>query len=196
MAEMIGIPQIAKQLKVDGGTVRRFLARVGDTLSIELHRGKGDKLLLSKADADRLIAAYDSRRGPISPDEEDSSKYDRFGFFYLIQLVPEALPDRVKIGFADNVEKRLTEHRTAAPTARLVKAWPCKRSWDYAAMDSIAREGCRLVLNEVYEGNVEGFIARAEAFFALMPNPNLERELSEFSPLYDAAKQDEEPDSG
>jgi len=39
-------------------------------------------------------------------------------------------PNRVKIGFADSVEKRLAEHRTAGPTAKLLKAWPCKRSWD------------------------------------------------------------------
>lgn len=48
MAEMVGIPEIAKRLKLDGGTVRRLIARVGDTLGIELHRGKGDKLLLSR----------------------------------------------------------------------------------------------------------------------------------------------------
>jgi len=192
MAEMVGIPEIAKRLQVDGGTVRRFIARVSDTLTIELQRGKGEKLLLSRDDADRLIAAYESRRGPVQTDGSDTSEYERFGSFYLIQLVPEALPNRVKIGFADNVEKRLTEHRTAAPTARLLHEWPCKRSWDYAAMDSITREGCKLVLNEVYEGDLDGFVARGNAFFALMPNPDIEKELSEFSPLYEAGDQNGE----
>jgi len=103
----------------------------------------------------------------------------------LIQLVPEALPNRIKVGFADNAEKRLAEHRTAAPTAKLLKTWPCKRSWDYAAMDSITRDGCRLVLNEVYEGDVEGFVRRGDQFFALMPNPDSEKELSEHSPLFE-----------
>jgi hypothetical protein len=99
--------------------------------------------------------------------------------------VPEALPNRVKIGYADNVDQRLNEHHTAAPTAKLLKAWPCKRSWDYAAMDCITREECKLVLNEVYEGDIEHFLARGDAFFELMPNPNTEKELSENSPLYD-----------
>jgi hypothetical protein len=188
MADMIGIPDIAKRLKLDGGTVRRYIARVGDTLGIELNRGKGDKILLSRNDADRLIASYESRRGPIEPSDEGASSYDPFGFFYIIQLVPEAVPNRVKLGFADNLEKRLAEHRTAAPTARLLKSWPCKRSWDYAAMDSISREGCKLVLNEVYEGDIGGFTARGDAFFALMPNPETERDLSEFSPLYETGK--------
>jgi hypothetical protein len=104
--------------------------------------------------------------------------------------VPEALPNRVKIGFADNVERRLAEHQTAAPTAKLLKVWPCKRSWDYATMDSITRTGCKLVLNEVYEGDIDGFIDRADAYFAIMPNPDMEKELSEYSPLYDSGTRD------
>lgn len=191
MAEMVGIPEIAKRLKMDSSNVSRLIARESENLGLELHRGKGDKLLLSREDADRLIASYESRRATVERPGEASSEYDRFGFFYLIQLVPEALLNRVKIGFADDVEKRLTDHRTAAPTGRLPKAWPCKRSWDYAAMDSISREGCKLVLNEVYEGALEGFIARGDAFFAVMPNPDIEKELSEHSPLYEA----DEPES-
>ena len=51
-------------------------------------------------------------------------------------------------------------------------------------MDSITREACKLVLNEVYEGDINGFLERAERFFALMPEPDKEKELSEYSPLY------------
>jgi hypothetical protein len=184
MSEMIGIAEIAKRLNVDGTTIRRLIARESDTLKLDLHRGKGDKLLLTREDADKLIASYEARCGPISTTTEDDAKFDRYGSFYIIQLVPEALPNRVKIGYADNVAQRLSEHHTAAPTAKLLKAWPCKRSWDYAAMDSITREGCKLVLNEVYEGDINGFLERANHFFALMPDPDKERELSEHSPLY------------
>ena len=59
-------------------------------------------------------------------------------------------------------------------------------------MDSISREGCKLVLNEVYEGDIGGFISRGDAFFAVMPNPESERELSEFSPLYEAVEPKDE----
>jgi hypothetical protein len=196
MAEMVKIAEIAKRLGVDQTTVRRLIARESDVLQIVLHRGKGDKLLLTKDDAERLIASNEARRGPVSAsaDGSDTAKYDRYGYFYLIQLVPEALPNRVKIGFADNVEKRLAEHRTAAPTAKLLKAWPCKRSRDYAAMDSIARNGCKLVLNEVYEGDINGFVERGDTYFGVMPNPDSERELSEYSPLYEADSRDESDD--
>jgi hypothetical protein len=148
MPELLKIAEIAKRLGVDLTTVRRLIAKESDVLRLTLHRGKGDTLLLSKDDAEKLIASYEARRGPIAENGESGAdaKYDRYGYFYLIQLVPEALPNRVKIGFADSVEKRLAEHRTAAPTAKLLKSWPCKRSWDYAAMDSITRDGCKLVM--------------------------------------------------
>lgn len=196
MPEMVTVAEIAKRLSLDQRTVGRLIAREKEALQLTLHRGKSDKRLLTKDDADKLIASYEARRGPIdeSAEQGDTPKYDRYGYFYLIQLVPEALPNRVKIGFADNVERRLIEHQTAAPTARLVKAWPCKRSWDYAAMDSVTRTGCKLVLNEVFEGEIQGFIERAEAFFTVLPPPDSERELSEHSPLYDAETQDAPPE--
>ena len=190
MSDLVSMPEIAKRLKVDGGTVRRLIARESESLKLTLHRGKQDHLFLSREDADRLIANYEARRGPISPSEEDAAKFDRYGSFYIIQLVPEAIPNRVKIGYADDVEQRLNQHRTAAPTAKLLKAWPCKRSWDYAAMDSITREECKLVLNEVYEGDITAFLTRAERFVALMPNPDNEKELSKFSPLYTPEEDD------
>jgi hypothetical protein len=61
-------------------------------------------------------------------------------------------------------------------------------------MDSITREGCKLVLNEVYEGDITGLLERAEGFFALMPKPDNEKELSEHSPLY-APEEDEGKDT-
>lgn len=190
MAELIGIPEIAKRLSVDTTTVRRFMARESEALQLQLNRGKGDRLLLPKDDAEKLIASYLAKRGPVAVGSEESAKYDRYGYFYVIQLVPEALPNRVKIGFADNIDKRLTEHRTSAPTAKLLKAWPCKRSWDYAAMDSITREGCKFVLNEIYEGHIKGFLERGDQFFSVMPNSDTEKELSEHSPLYESAEND------
>ena len=50
-------------------------------------------------------------------------------------------------------------------------------------MDSITRENCKHVLNEVYEGNIEGFIERGDKFFDNMPNSTDEVIFSEHSPL-------------
>ncbi len=139
---------------------------------------------LSRQDADELLSFFEQRTKGRTQESAGDISVQRFGYFYLIQLIPEAIPNRFKIGYTDNLEQRLSEHRTAAPTSKLIKSWDCKRSWDQAAMDSITRENCAYVLNEVYEGDMEGFIKRGDEFFGIMPSVGNDIDLSEHSPLH------------
>ena len=120
---------------------------------------------------DRLAQDYRPRlsRSGYSPDSATIG----FGYFYVIQLHPDDLPNRMKIGYTDKLEVRLSDHRTSAPTLRLVKSWPCKRTWEDAAKASITRDGCRCVGGEVFDGDLQVFVERAEAFFAIMPSPGM-----------------------
>ena len=188
MTDHVSYKDLARRLGIDPTTVRRLIERFGSQLKISLRKGQSNTSnakwahYLSREDADRLVAFYESRSGQRdTPESEDT--FQTFGVFYIIQLIPEALPNRIKIGYTDSLDKRQAEHQTAAPTARVLASWPCKRSWDYAAMDSITREGCTWVLNEVFEGDPEGFVSRGNAFFAVMPKAESDRELSEHSPL-------------
>ena len=190
MSEHVKLSQIAERLSVDISTVRRVLQRVADELGIIPTKGKQNVIYLEREDADALISYYEAHQSRPAGDAITEQSFQKFGYFYIIQLVPEALPDRVKIGYTDNLDARLAEHRTAAPTSKLIKSWPCKRSWDYAAMDSITREGCTLVLNEVYEGDLTDFVERADAFFSLMPTTENEIRLSAYSPLQESDEND------
>lgn len=200
MSERVTYKELANRLGVDPSTVRRLIERHGAELGISLQKGRANTSnakwthYITREDADTLVAHYEA----IHAGREIASEpepFQRQGFFYVIQLVPEALPNRIKIGYTDNLDKRLTEHQTAAPTARVLASWPCKRSWDYAAMDSITREGCALVLNEVYEGDPEDFIRRGNEFFSVMPAAEAERMLSEHSPLRGGDDSDDEDDA-
>ena len=44
-------------------------------------------------------------------------------------------------------------------------------TWEAAAIASITRDGSTKVGVEVYDGDYDVFLARAEAFFELMPTP-------------------------
>ncbi len=185
MPEFMTFWEIADKLGVGIDTVRRTVRRLKLTIRKErTATSKGSiAYCLGIDDANALISYFETRG--ISPLEgsTDEAGLQRFGYFYIIQLVPEAIPNRVKIGYTDNLETRLSEHQTAAPTAKYLGHWRCKRAWDQAAMDCVTREGCRLVMNEVYEGDVEGFLKRAEVFFNIMPKNSDRPELSEHSPL-------------
>lgn len=175
--------EIAGRIGVDVTTVRRTVSRLGLTVRKEkTPTSKGSTVhCLRVDDANELFTHFENRDK--ADNNSDSSSLDRFGYFYIIQLIPEVLPNRVKLGYTDNLETRLCEHQTAAPTAAYLGHWRCKRSWDHAAMGSITREGCRVVMNEVYEGGIEGFLSRAEEFFSIMPQNSDKPELSEHSPL-------------
>jgi len=193
MSDNISYKDMAKRLGLDPGTVRRLVERHGSRLGITVQKARGNTSnakwahYLSREDADRLAVFYESQgAGRVGAHEDGEGSEDlsqAYGAFYVIQLVPEALPNRLKIGYTDNLDQRLADHQTAAPTAQVLASWPCKRSWDYAAMDSITREGCTWVLNEVFQGDPNGFVQRGNAFFALMPKPDGKPKLSEYSPL-------------
>lgn len=187
--------ELADELGVSIDTIRRTVKRLGLNIFRRVTpTSKGASVAhLSIEDCDRIRVRFENAALQEAIEESDLDQLpslQRFGHFYLVQLVPEALPERVKIGFTDNLEKRLAEHRTAAPTARLIKSWPCKRSWDQAAMDAITRTGCALVMNEVYEGDVDGFVTRADTFFSNLPSQIQVSELSPHSPLLNSESDD------
>lgn len=190
MDDYVNFYELAKRLGVSYDTIRRTLVKFGDELGITVQKMKlsGSKGALTQCvsaeDANTLVAFFENKpKSDQIGGSENELTYRRFGYFYIIQVVPELMPNRLKIGFTDNLDQRLREHQTSAPTARLVKYWECKRSWDQSVMDSITRENCALVMNEVYEGDVELFVGRADAFFAMMPSSLVEVPLSESSPL-------------
>lgn len=196
MEDYVSFQELAKRLGVSYDTVRRSVAKFGESLGIIVEKRKvsGSKGALTQCitveAANKLVAFLEDKPKSDQLATESDVSFRRFGYFYIIQIVPELMPNRVKIGYTDNLSQRLREHQTSAPTARFVKYWECKRSWDEAVMDSITREGCTLVMNEVYEGDVESFVARAEALFALMPTSSTEIPLSENSPLRQSSKDD------
>ncbi len=177
--------EIADDIGVSIDTVRRNVKSQKTELKLEPQKQKTSSskgalvACLSSDDAEKLIRFYRTK-GTAKSGLNNNRNY---GFFYLIQLIPEFQPNRIKIGFADDVNKRFREHQTSSPTAKLLGSWPCKRVWDQAVMDSLTRTGCKLVLNEVYEGDIQGFKDRADEFFRIMPDPTTEIRLSEHSPL-------------
>ncbi len=190
MADYLTLDQLADTIGVEVTTIRRAVRKLQTDSDLEVLKGmvpgRSRSTLCVSAEHAELIKEYFQNRGretALLSGSADSYASGGFGFFYLIQLVPEALPKRVKIGYTDSLEIRLKEHQTSAPTARLIKSWRCKRAWDRAAMDSITSEDCELVLNEVYEGEVDKFVLRGDEFFSRMPMEAQTVPLSANSPL-------------
>jgi len=107
-------------------------------------------------------------------DKEPSPGSNGNGYFYIIDLIPDAPElNRLKFGFTKHVDHRLEEHRTAAPTAQVLKSWPCKRVWEQAAIDALGRHENQ-IRTEVFDvRDVDAVIHKGEQFFLMMPEvPN------------------------
>ena len=177
----ISIKHLAEKLGMDRSHARRYVLKLGFKPTKRRTRESGNQLTLTVTfdEADSILKHREEQgfAGQSKAVETEA------GVFYVIQLVPELDPRRIKLGFAVDLNDRLVQHRTAAPTARIVKSWLCKRSWEGTVMDCLASHDCRHILNEVFEcENLESLISRGDNLFSLLPDPRKEPELSDHSP--------------
>jgi hypothetical protein len=177
----ISIKHLAENLAMDRSHARRYILRLGIKPQKRRTADSGNQLTLTvtKDEAKSILKhreeqGFTDRARPIESD---------VGYFYVIQLVPELDSKRLKLGFAVDLNDRLTQHRTAAPTAKVLKAWPCKRSWETTVMDCLSAVSCRHILNEVFEcDNLDALIGKGNEIFNTLPHPAGKPELSEHSP--------------
>jgi hypothetical protein len=179
--EFVSLKQLAEELGLDRSNIRKYVIKRGfHPHSRRTAESKGQPTLALTAEEAEHVRAMRREEGFLGSTKMVAKEV---GFFYVVRLVPELDPRRIKLGFADNVSIRLSQHKTAAPTAVLVRYWPCKRSWELAVIDCLTAVRCRLVLNEVYEcEDVDSLMCRGDQLFALLPHPEQRAELSEHSP--------------
>ena len=179
--DFVSLKELAETLGLDRSNTRKYVLKLG--IKPHKRRTPNSKNQLSLAvtteEAQRVIRERETQGFTSSARIVESDT----GVFYVIQLVPELDPKRIKLGFALDLKERLAQHKTSAPTATVLKAWPCRRAWELTAMDSISSANCRLILNEVFEcDDLEALLQRGDQFFAVLPEPGKKRDLSDHSP--------------
>ena len=88
---------------------------------------------------------------------------DDAGFFYVIQLDPLNDPTAVKVGWSNNVELRVTQHRRVRkrPGAVIFKAWPARFSWEGLIIRHVRQCGFRRLRGEEYIADNPAALATA-----------------------------------
>jgi hypothetical protein len=180
--EFVSLKQIAETLGMDRSAARKYVLKLG--IKPQKRRTAESRNQLSLAvsgEQAKMILKIREDYGFSASGKPAESEH---GCFYVIQLVPELDARRIKLGFAIDLHDRLSQHKTAAPTAKVLKSWPCKRSWELTAMDCLSVTHCRHILNEVFEcDSIDELLKKGDDLFALLPEPGKRKELSEYSPL-------------
>lgn len=164
------VSDLATELGMDKSNLRRYIIDHGIGMAkVRTQSSRGQLTLALSIEGAEAVRAFRQTDGYASQVIVSNGP----GYFYIVQVIPKLLPTRVKLGYAANPETRLKAHQTSAPTAVLLKSWPCKRTWEQTVIDCITRIDCTHIANEVFEcGNLDTLIERGDALFALLPDLN------------------------
>ena len=165
--DFITLKSLSENLGMDRSHARRYVLKCGIKPKKRRTLDSGNQLTLtvSRDEAEQVVRRRTEEGFLGSPTPVGNER----GFFYIIQLAPDLKPGRVKLGFAVDVNDRLSQHRTAAPTASCLKHWSCRRTWEPAAIDCLTVEGCHRVGPEVFDcDDLDHLCQRGDDFFALM----------------------------
>ena len=173
--ERVVVADLADDLQVRKQRIFKLLPRLGILATQRREPTRGNQLVstVSIEDAKRIRASIASANGGDVLAGGDGSAVpvyaDDAGFFYLIQLEPSADAGRYKVGFTTDLDGRLQKHRCSAPFAAYLTSWPCKRTWERAAIDCCIRASEQLHTEVFRTADLAAVRVALEAFFALMP---------------------------
>ena len=183
----VSIREIADRIGIDRSNTLKAVKKAGFTPIKKRTPDSNNQpaACLSMSDAEMFIALRE-QAGHVPGKKrivDAGSTANDVGEFYVIELVPGYTGD-IKFGFSESARRRLMEHRTAAPRCVIRRSFPCLRGWERTAIARITRSDCQQVGPEAFVfDSVELAIARAEAFFNLMPHVSYRPELAADSPL-------------
>lgn len=176
----IAIPDLADELGAYRASIFKVVARLGIQPNKRRDVARKNQLVSIVTPSEALAireAVLRSRAAGDAAGDAGSFAVDE-GMCYLIQLEPECDPGRLKVGFTTDLEGRLRHHRCAAPFAVYKRHWPCRRTWERAAIDCMTN-GLEQLLTEVFRGSsLEEMARRGDGFFAVMPPVRVPAELS------------------
>jgi len=166
--DCVTLKELAQEFGLDRSNVRRYVLGAGfEPVRVRTPESRGQLTLALTMEDAEAVRELRNREGFIKSQIVDENGD---GYFYIIQLIPELKSERIKLGYTKNVRARLKAHQTTAPTARMLKAYPCKRTWEPAAISVVTKEGCTLIGGEVYDcTSLDAITNRCDTFFALMP---------------------------
>jgi hypothetical protein len=171
----IAVVELADELQIRKQTIFKVMRRLGiQAVKRRESDRRGQLISVIRRDEADVIRNELRRITSAINDGTSGVSYARYfsedsGVFYVVQLEPVHDPGRLKVGFTTDIDGRLRHHRCSAPFAQCIGTWPCRRTWERAAIDC-ATIGAEQIHTEVFRvDSVQIVIDRANKFFSMMP---------------------------
>lgn len=176
---LVTLKELAEEFGVERSSLRKWIVKNEfASCSVRSNDSRGQLSLAFTEDIAEQIREKRHAQG-FCFEKQFPAAVSNIGMFYAIQVAPDLRPERIKLGFATNLVERLAAHRTASPTASVLLVFPCRRTWEFAAIDAITDCDCIPLSNEVFDfQSLEELAVRATRFFSLLPDPNRKTEPS------------------
>lgn len=171
MKTLVTLRSLAEEIGMDRSHLRRYVLSLGvepqRTRTPESRNQPTLAITASEADyvrSERERSGFTSHHTPIA-------QQGPYGEFYIVQLEPVLLPQRLKFGFSTSVPNRLTDYRSSNPGAAILKSWPAKRGWEEAIIAVLsAHRNCELIGGEVYDcPDLDGLLKRGDCLMSMFP---------------------------
>jgi hypothetical protein len=169
--DRVTIADVADELQAHRPTIFKIVRRLGIDTQKRRDKDRGNQQVdtIASSDIDRVREALLSGRRAAATDANALIGDGEIGYFYLVQLEPDHDSGRFKVGFTTDIDGRMTKHRCSAPFAVCIRYWPCRRTWERAAIDCIT-SNCERLNTEVFRtADLASIVRRCDAFFSLMP---------------------------
>jgi len=170
----LAVIELAEELQIRKQTIFKVAKRLGIQTNRRKESARGGQKVATITQAEATFIRNELRRTrSFAADDQNVSSpaplTDEVGVFYVIQLEPNHDSGRFKVGFTTDLDDRIRKHRCSAPFAQCLKNWPCRRTWERAAIDSVTN-GCECLHTEVFRTtSINDVIGRSNEFFKLMP---------------------------
>ena len=163
MEDMIFVNSLANDLSMNKGNLFKLLKKLKIETSSLRSAKHGQQMLstITREDASKVISY---RTGFFKEPDSKSP------VIYLVQLLPDLSPNRVKIGFTSDMASRIRDFKTTCPDLTVIKTWQCpKHALEPGIVALIITSEDRPISDEVYQlSSLEDTMRRAEEDFKLL----------------------------
>ncbi|MSU36566.1 MAG: GIY-YIG nuclease family protein [Pedosphaera sp.] len=119
--------RLAEELKLSPASMKKFVVRRG-IKPFQIHKGQSKLFFISAEDADKLRKRIENHILNIVSPLDQKTEPNSSGV-YLIEVPSYDGINRIRIGWADNFEERLSFYRTIVPDLKVRVIWYTLDKW-------------------------------------------------------------------